>query len=442
MESFITSARDKSEDIRSFQVKAPASSISTRPQASLRIESSSASGRDKSPHITSSRVKTTAPSISSRPQVALLIETSLASGRDILSGVARHIRENHQWSVFHQPRCLQEGFPSGLRGWRGDGIIARIQDPSMLQAIKDLNVPVVDVLGLFPEPGITCVRVDDEAIARMAAQHLSERGFRNFAFVGISGENWSERRREALRAWTAERQLGLMVHEAPRGAGWMEQVEVLAQWIAGLPRPCGIMVCSDQRGPEVLEACSRAGVSIPDEIAVVGVDNDVPICEVSWPALSSVDPAHDQVGYEAARLLAGLMTGGDVRTAELVLPPRGVAARCSSEILAISDRVVGKALRLIRERACDGIGVEDVVDAVPVSRSVLQRRFRSALGTSVHDEILAARLKRAKQLLVETELSYTEIAERAGFRHQEYLGAVFKIHTGKTPGRYRAELRR
>ncbi|RYD29850.1 MAG: DNA-binding transcriptional regulator [Verrucomicrobiaceae bacterium] len=416
--------------------------MSTHPQAGLLIESPFASDRDKSKDIMSFRVKASSPSISTRPQVALLIETSLASGRGILSGVARHIRENHQWSVFHQPRCLHEGFPSCLRGWRGDGIIARIQDPSMLQAIKDLNVPVVDVLGLYPEPGITCVRVDDEAIARMAAQHLSERGFRHFAFVGISGENWSERRREALRAWTAERQLDLTVHEAPRGEGWMEQVEVLAQWIAGLPRPCGIMVCSDQRGPEVLEACSRAGVSIPDEIAVVGVDNDVPICEVSWPALSSVDPAHDQVGYEAARLLAGLMAGGDIRTTELVLPPRAVASRYSSEILAISDRVVGKALRLIRERACDGIGVDDVVDAVPVSRSVLQRRFRSALGTSVHDEILAARLKRAKQLLVETELSYTEIAERAGFRHQEYLGAVFKIHTGKTPGRYRAELRR
>lgn len=382
------------------------------------------------------------PAVPSRPQVALLIETSLASGRDILSGIARHIREHHQWSVFHQPRGLQEGFPSGLRDWKGDGIIARIQDRETLEAVRELNIPVVDVLGLFPEPGIACVRADDAAVVRMAAEHLAERGFRHFAFVGISGENWAERRREALRAWTAQRQLTLAVHEAPRGHGWTEQVELLAKWVANLPRPCGIVVCSDQRGPEVLEACRRAAVGVPDEIAVVGVDNDVPICEVSWPPLSSVDPAHDQVGYEAACLMAKLLAGEAVPEQETVLPPRAVAARYSSEVLAISDRVVGSALRLIRERACEGIGVEDVVEAVPVSRSVLQRRFRSALGTSVHDEILAARLKRAKQLLVETELSYTEVAERAGFRHQEYLGAVFKTHTGKTPGRYRTELRR
>ena len=200
------------------------------------------------------------------------------------------------------------------------------------------------------------------------------------------------------------------------------------------------MVCSDQRGPEVLESCRRADVVVPDEIAVVGVDNDEPLCDVANPPLSSVWPNHERVGFEAARVLARWMAGGAPPQIQRV-SVRGLVTRSSSAALAIGDRVVAQAMQLIRDRACEGISVDEIARSVAVSRSVLQRRFRALLDRPVSDMLIAARLRRARELLGETDLPLAFIAERAGFRHQEYLGAVFKRQVGQTPGQYRREVR-
>lgn len=213
----------------------------------------------------------------------------------------------------------------------------------------------------------------------------------------------------------------------------------LARWIAALPKPAGVMVCSDQRGPQFLEACRRAGVQVPDEAAVLGVDNDEPLCEVCNPPLSSVRAGHVQVGYEAAALLDRLMAGKKAPVQPILVAPQCVVTRLSTEVLAIEDRQLATALRLIREHACGGLRVDALARQVGLSRSVLQRRFRSALKRSLHQEMLGARLKRACELLTETDLALVEIAERAGFKHQEYMGAVFKTRLKKTPAQYRRE---
>jgi LacI family transcriptional regulator len=202
------------------------------------------------------------------------------------------------------------------------------------------------------------------------------------------------------------------------------------------------MIASDQLGPHTLEACRRANVMVPDDVGVIGVDNDGPLCEVSDPPLSSVWPDHRRVGYEAARLLDQLMHGAEAPAAPVLLPPRGVVARKSTDALAVEDRSVAQALRYIREHGCESIEVDDVVRAVPLSRSVLQRRFRTLLGRSVHDEIVRVRLVRARELLQQTDLPLAEIAERAGFRHQEYMGAVFRRRLRQTPGAVRRLARR
>jgi LacI family transcriptional regulator len=201
------------------------------------------------------------------------------------------------------------------------------------------------------------------------------------------------------------------------------------------------MVCSDQRGPQFLEACRRAGVSVPDEVAVLGVDDDEPLCEICNPPLSSVNPAHHRVGYEAARLLARLMAGKAAPREPVFTLPAGVTTRLSTEVFAIEDRPLATALRLIREHCCDGLDVEAIARRTGLSRSVLQRRFRATLKRSVHQEILQARLKRAMDLLAASNLPLADVAERTGFKHQEYLGAVFKARTGQTPAEYRKERR-
>jgi LacI family transcriptional regulator len=234
-------------------------------------------------------------------------------------------------------------------------------------------------------------------------------------------------------------------YELPRDAidrrSWERVENRLAAWVAALPKPAGILVCSDQRGPQLLEACRRAGVVVPDEVAVISVDNDEPLCEVCDPPLSSIQPAHTAVGYEAAALLDGLMRAGRVPDKPVLIEPQRAITRLSSDMLAIDDGAVAAALWLIRERAHEGLNVDAIVRQVGLSRSVLQRRFRALLKRSVHQEIISARIKRAQELLMKTDLPLPAVAERAGFKYQEYMGAVFKAHLAKSPARIRSERR-
>ena len=371
------------------------------------------------------------------PHVALLVETSLASGRDILRGIARYVRENQPWLLYHEPRSLEDRPPSWLKGWRGHGIIARVQTPAMARVIAQTRLPVVDVLGVVEGTGFPLVHVDDDATGTLAAEHLLDRGFRNFAYVGLKNENWSASRQKAFTRVVDAKGFQVHVRNEQRrdldDQTWEVHQHKLTQWVANLSRPVGVMVCSDQRGSLLLDACRRAGLRVPDEVAVIGVDNDEPLCDVCNPPLSSVWPGHAQIGYQAAALLDRLIAGKTNASIRTLVPPLKIITRQSTDTLAVEDRVVREALRVIREQACRGTRIDEIAAAVSVSRSVLQRRFRAVLGRSINEELIAQRLKVARQLLLETNLGLMEIAERAGFRHQEYMGAVFAARLGVTP---------
>jgi LacI family transcriptional regulator len=342
-----------------------------------------------------------------------------------------------------EPRSLEEVVPGWLASWGGQGIIARVQNLQIARAVLAAGIPVVDVLGVVKIPGLPLVHTDDSRISALAAEHLLERGFRHFAFFGLAGENWSQHRRDAFEHIVRPHARSWTVYETPREVHHTKQWEVyaddLAAWVAALPKPAGLMLCSDQVGAAVLEACRRAGVEVPDQVAVIGVDDDEPLCEVAEPGLSSVWPDHDRVGYEAAALLDRLMRGGDPPAEPQRVPPRGVVTRRSSDVLALDDREAAAAVRLIREHACDpeGLTIDEVAAEVAVSRSVLQRRFKAATGRTLHEEMLRVRVGRAKELLSETDLPIATIAERLGFKHQEYMGAVFRKRLGVTPAHYR-----
>jgi LacI family transcriptional regulator len=379
------------------------------------------------------------------PHVALLVETSLASGRDILRGIARYVREHQPWSLYHEPSGLEKSVPRWLRGWKGDGIIARIGSRRMARELAATGIPVVDVLGLVPNLRFPLVHVDNGAIGRMAAEHLIERGLRHFGFFGIRAESWSDQRYEGFATAVADVQDTVPIYQLPRdnsgGRSWERAENKLARWIATLPKPVGVLVCSDQRGPQLLAACRRAGAAVPDEVAVIGVDNDEPLCEGSLPPLSSIEAAHTRVGYQAAAVLDGLLRGLAAPRKPLLIEPREIIARPSTDMLAVGDPVIAAALRLIRDNAASGLKVTAIARQVGLSRSVLQRRFRAILKRSVHQEILVARIKRARDLLVRTDLPLAQVAERAGFKHQEYMGAVFRARVGQTPAQLRAAAR-
>ncbi len=374
----------------------------------------------------------------SRKSVALLVETSLGSGREILRGISEYNKPRDGWRVYHEARGLLEGVPVWLEGWRGDGIIARVQDGATAEALRRSGVPVVDVLGVVGDAGLPLVHVDDAAIAANVAEHFRSRGFQHFAFFGIEGENWSERRREGFRQ-RCRGGRSFSVFETPRGdASRAEDSRGrLRGWLRGLPKPVGVMVCSDQRGLALLEACRDEGIPVPERIAVAGVDNDASLCELATPPLSSVRGGHRRVGFEAARLLDHLMSGGAPPASTLLVPPNGMVGRRSSEARAIGDEQIAQALHFIHEHLGDPVTNELIARAAGLSRSLFQRRFREATGQTVREYLVGQRIRRARALIETTGMKLAEVAERSGFRHQEYMGAVFKQQLGCTPGSLR-----
>jgi LacI family transcriptional regulator len=311
----------------------------------------------------------------------------------------------------------------------------------MAQELLASRVPVVDVLGVVPGLPFPLVHVDNRAIGRMAAAHLLERGIQHFGFFGVRGENWSQERYSSFCAAIAHLSSNVALCELPRGAtdhrSWERVENQVARWVTGLPKPVGILVCSDQMGAQMLEACRRARLVVPDEVAVVGVDDDEALCEVCNPPLSSIQADHAQVGYQAAAALDGLLGVGGRPEKRRLIAPQSVVERLSTDTLAIGDPGVEAALRLIRERAHENVSVDDIAARAGASRSVLQRRFRRLLDRSIHQEIILWKIKRAQELLVKTDLPLAVVAERAGFKHQEYMGAVFKARLKRTPAEMR-----
>ncbi|WP_435016398.1 substrate-binding domain-containing protein [Tundrisphaera sp. TA3] len=377
-----------------------------------------------------------------RPHIALIVETSLASGRDIVRGIARYVREHGPWSIYFEPRSLEDLVPSWLDGWDGDGIIARLQNAQIADAVVATGLPAVDVLGVVRRPQLPLAHVDNGAIARLAARHFLERGFRHFGFCGINGLNWSDQRRDAFVRAVGEAGGECLIHALPTGqVTWESEQDHLADWVRTLPRPCAVMACNDPWGQKVLEACRRSGVKVPHEVAVIGVDNDEPICFISDPPLSSVVPNHERVGYEAAALLDRARAGNIADDTAVYIPPEAVVTRQSSDVLALTDPEVAEAIYFIRENACRGVGVDEVCQHVSLSRSTLQRRFRRLLDSTILDELINARVGRAREMLAQTDLPIALIAERCGFGHQEYLGKVFRERIGQTPAGLRKRAR-
>jgi LacI family transcriptional regulator len=214
------------------------------------------------------------------------------------------------------------------------------------------------------------------------------------------------------------------------------EVDAIAAWLATLPKPVAVFSCYDNRGQQVLEACRRASLPVPEEIAVLGVDNDEVLCVLSPPPLSSIILNSRRVGWEAAALLALMMQGETFPPAPQLVPPVGIVTRQSSDILAVGDAKIAAALRYIREHACERIRVSDVLRACPMARRVLEARFRQFIGRTPRQEILRVQLNRVKELLVGTDLPVWEIAERTGFE-PEYLSVVFKQENDLAPSEYR-----
>jgi LacI family transcriptional regulator len=318
----------------------------------------------------------------------------------------------------------------------------------IVACLRQLVSLILSHIYSITEPGsLPRVGSDDQAIGRLAAEHLLECQLRCFAYCGYEGLIWSEQRCSAFAATVA--QAGFPCHrhlEVPREcvpSTWEHSQQALADWIRRLPKPVGLLAANDDYAQRVLDACRPAAAAVPEDVAVIGVENDEDLGRLCDPPLSSVAVNARQIGYEGARLLAQLMAGevppGDV--APRLIPPSGVVVRQSTDITAIESREVAEAVSFIRRRVCDRIQTSDVAAAICRSRATLYRLFEATLGRSPKQEILRVQLERARTLLAQTADTLDAIARLTGFNDASYFGVVFKRTFGMTAGEYRARHR-
>lgn len=371
------------------------------------------------------------------PKVALLVDISLVYGREVLAGIANYFHCHQRWQsvVLHDNRWTP--FLDLLRSSRWDGILTRFNHPAVMKVLNKLGVPTVNLDDSF-DWGLPWVGSDHEAIGRTGAAHFLERRFQHFGFCGVAGELWSAERKKGFQ--TAIEEHGFEVRDIEllhSPISWDNVLKELVQWVRGLPKPAAIMACNDMIALDIVNACHEAGLMVPEEVAVLGVDNEELLCEFCNPPLSSIEPDTQRIGWLAAELLDALMAGQSAPQRQTSIAPLKVITRQSTDILAMSDQLVASAVRFIRENALRGCHVSDVLKQLCVSRGALENRFQNSLGRSPKEEILRIQLGRIQQLLEETDFTLEHIAELTGFEHPEYLSVLFKRKLGQTPGEYR-----
>jgi len=373
------------------------------------------------------------------PKVILLIETSREFGRELLRGVSRYSRLHGPWIFYREPSGLF-GRPLDLNKWQADGAIVRcdIVRPEEAAA-KHLHAVFAPRLGEHL-PGVPCIIVNSIAAGEMGAEHLLDQGFKHFAFCGFSDIEWSKNCRDGFSKRVSKAGFEACLYEQPEALSkhsWLKEQEIVITWLKPLPKPIGVMVCTDYHGQLVLNGCKVAGIHVPEEVAVIGILNDDIICNLFDPPLSSIAFNVEEAGYRAAALLNKLMAGERVSNQDIIVEPTHVVTRQSTDVLVIEDHAVCQAVHFIRRSAKDGIQVTDVADMVGLSRRALEQHFRKTLGRSVLSEIKRVRVDLICQFLRETNMSLAEIASAVGLNSEKHIARLFRQRKGLNPSAYR-----
>lgn len=377
------------------------------------------------------------------PRIALLVGTSKSWGRRIARGVHGYCQANTPWSLWIEERG--DEMPMRLpRGFRGEGVIARIADAETAAHLAAAGLPVVNVSAI-EIPGCDFPRVthDLDAAGTLAVDHFTERGFEALAYFGPPRHDYVRRHAAAFSRAAADR--GLHVHVCPDlgspQRSWEAWASRVAGWLAGLPKPVGILAWASRSARHLLDIAVDTGCLVPDEVAILAGDDDELTCTLSMPALSSSPFPAEQIGREAARILAAVLAGSPPPAQPTRIAPPGIVTRGSTDLLAIEDGPLRDAIRFLRDRACDPIGVPDVVAASGLDRRALERRVSRLLGRGIAEEIRRQRVARAKELLRSGDLPLPKIARLTALGSPEHMNAVFRRMVGLSPLAYRRSMR-
>jgi len=376
----------------------------------------------------------------SMPHVAILLESTYPTHTQILRGILRFTQLHAPWTL--DVRTGRAGEPTSFAAgkWNVDGVIANRLPPELSALIRRHRTPtiVMNDIGREVRP-IARILCNNAAIARLAAETLAGKGFENFAFVGErSGILWSVEREQAFAAEIARRGLPCRVYQIDRDGG-AEDNRHLQKWLLALPRPTALFAAYDIRARQVLDACRAAGLAVPDDVAILGVDDDEVICETATPALSSIPLSMEDAGFRAAELLDRVMATRrrPRRATDIIVTGTQVVARRSTARDAVADALVRRCRALIEANVGRSFNVADLVANLGVSRRTLETRFRAATGRSLNDEITELRIRRAKTMLAKSALSQSAIAAACGFCDASHLNVVFRRHCGAPPSAFR-----
>ncbi len=378
-------------------------------------------------------------------RVAVIISSQTDYGRRLLTGISAYARKHADWRFFLALSDVDA--PSRrLARWDPDGVIAQVGSAQAMRKLVELGKPVVNASSILDDQTLPHISADDAQVARIAADHFLERGFGHFAYYCHAETAYARRRCDhfcqAVRASGAECDcFGPPRDQAASQVDWETRETEIQQWLDRIPRPVAMLACNDLAAVEIVGVCQRSGIRIPDQVALMGVDNDQNLCEFCSPALSSIDINIPRIGHEAAAMLDQLIKQQPLDQPIRRLEPVGIVSRQSTDVLASKDAELVSALRYIRDHACEGIDVDDLLQTVEVSRRSLERRFRKSLGRSPREHIRRIRLEEARRLLARTDLPLAQIAHKCGFKYLSHLSLAFKKYTGMAPSAYRRQMR-
>jgi LacI family transcriptional regulator len=378
-------------------------------------------------------------------RIALLFNANKVYDRQVIAGIGRYLNSTRvEWDLF-----MEEDFRSRMRDirqFRGDGVIADFDDPQAPDALRDLHIPVVAVGGSYHDPaaypaGVPYIATDNARLIRLAYDHLIEQGLPRFAFYGIpphAGNRWAQEREHAFRAIVAAESTEGIVHQGqPTSAGgWGSAVQALVAWLGGLPKPIGIIAATDARARQLLQACVIGDIAVPEQVSIVGIDNDPMAQLLTRIPLTSVIQGAEEMGRTAAHLLHQMLHGVDCADTRVLVPPVGIHVQASSRYQPLRSPHVMRACHYIRQYGCLGIKTDQVADYVGISRTVLEEHFKRELKQTVHQVILQHKLDTARQLIAETDASLADIAVRCGFTSLQYMHTVFRREFDCTPRQY------
>lgn len=370
----------------------------------------------------------------------MLIETSRSYGRGLLKGIARYSHLYGPWSFVTEHAFYRRTGRKHLTSsdWQVDGIIAHTDNVNEILKMVSMGIPAV-VQGIHQaiEDQPTIIS-DDYAVGQMGAEYFLEKGFLTYAYCGFRNMYWSERRCRGYCETLAQAGIHAEVFK-PRRKQTSEAMEtsLLVEWLLSLPKPVALMACNDDRSQDIVKACMEAKLHIPDDVAILGVDNDTIVCELSDLPLSSIVLSNERGGYDAAAVLDQLMLGKQVENDRVLVEPLYVQSRQSTDILAVSNMEVARGLRFIKEHLREKITVNDVVYQMCLPRRTAEKKFRRITGMPINEMIRKERINLIAKLLVESDLTVEKIGENVGFVSTSYMIDVFKKIMGTTPLAYR-----